>query len=128
MISAITNTGKSMFALYDESIATDNFIDFLERVIRSNDKKVFMIVDNLRVHHAKLVKAWEEENKDKIKLFYLPPYSPEFNPDEYLNQDYKSNVHKNGLPKNQKELKANTDFSIKVLDMLADYLYILLGE
>ena len=44
----------------------------------------------------------------KIKLFYLPPYSPEFNPDEYLNQDYKSNVHKNGLPKNQKELKENT--------------------
>ena len=38
----------------------------------------------------------------------LPPYSPEFNPDEYLNQDYKSNVHKNGLPKNQKELKENT--------------------
>ena len=57
MISAITNTGKSMFALYDDSIATDNFIDFLEKVIKSNDKKVFMIVDNLRVHHAKLVKA-----------------------------------------------------------------------
>ena len=34
-----------------------------------------MIVDNLRVHHAKKVKEWEEENKDKIKLFYLPPYS-----------------------------------------------------
>jgi len=109
MISAITNTGKSMFALYDDSIATDNFIDFLEKVIKSNDKKIFMIVDNLRVHHAKLVKAWEEQHKDKIKLFYLPPYSPEFNPDEYLNQDYKSNVHKNGLPKNQKELKNNTE-------------------
>jgi len=54
-------------------------------VIKSNDKKIFMIVDNLRVHHAKLVKAWEEKHKDKIKLFYLPPYSPEFNPDEYLN-------------------------------------------
>ena len=67
-----------------------------------------MIVDNLRVHHAKKVKEWEEENKDKIKLFYLPPYSPEFNPDEYLNQNYKSNVHKNSLPKNQKELKENT--------------------
>ncbi|TLS95219.1 transposase, partial [Aliarcobacter cibarius] len=50
-------------------IATDNFIDFLEKVIKSNDKKVFMIVDNLRVHHAKKVKEWEEENKDKIKLF-----------------------------------------------------------
>ena len=42
-------------------------------------KKVFMIVDNLRVHHAKKSKRLEEENKDKIKLFYLPPYSPEFN-------------------------------------------------
>ena len=59
-------------------IATDNFIDFLEKVIKSNDKKVFMIVDNLRVHHAKKVKDWEEENKDKIKLFYLPAYSPVF--------------------------------------------------
>jgi len=110
MISAITPTGKSMFALYDESIATDNFIDFLEKVIRSNgDKKVYMIVDNLRVHHAKKVKAWEEEHKDAIKLFYLPPYCPEFNPDEYLNQDYKSNVHKYGLPKTQKELKDTTN-------------------
>jgi len=109
MISAITNTGKSLFSVYDDSIATDNFIDFLEKVVRSNStKKVFMIVDNLRVHHAKKVKEWEEEHKDKIKLFYLPPYAPEFNPDEYRNQDYKSNVHKNGLPKNQKELKDNT--------------------
>jgi hypothetical protein len=39
MISAITNTGKSMFALYDDSIATDNFIDFLEKVINQMIKK-----------------------------------------------------------------------------------------
>ena len=109
MISAITNTGKSMFALYDESVNIDKFIDFCQKVIDSNNgKKVFLIVDNLRVHHAKLVKAWEEEHKDKIKLFYLPPYSPEFNPDEYLNQDYKKNANKNNIPKNQKELKENT--------------------
>lgn len=42
---------------------------------------------SLWVHHAKLVTAWIEEHKDKIAIFYLPPYSPEFNPDEYLNQD-----------------------------------------
>ena len=41
MISAITNTGKSMFAIYDDSIATDNFIDFLEKVIKSNDKSIY---------------------------------------------------------------------------------------
>ena len=109
MISAITNTGKSMFALYEESVNIERFIDFCQKVIESNNgKKVFLIVDNLRVHHAKLVKAWEEENSKYIKLFYLPPYSPEFNPDEYLNQDYKRNANKNNIPKNQKELKENT--------------------
>ena len=109
MISAITNTGKSMFALYEESVNIERFIDFCQKVIESNNgKKVFLIVDNLRVHHAKLVKEWEEENSKYIKLFYLPPYSPEFNPDEYLNQDYKRNANKNNIPKNQKELKENT--------------------
>lgn len=58
-----------MFALYDNSIATDNFIDFLEKVIKSNYKKVFIIADNLRVNHAKLVKTWEEEHKKKSKYF-----------------------------------------------------------
>ena len=110
MISAITNTGKSMFSLYDESIKIDSFIEFCKKVIDSNNgKKVFLIVDNLRVHHAKLVKAWEEENKDKIKLFYLPAYSPDYNPDEYLNQDYKQSANKYELPTTQKELRNNTE-------------------
>ena len=108
MISAITNTGKSMFALYDESINVERFIDFMQRVIDSNDKKVYLIVDNLRVHHAKLVKAWIEEHSDQIAIYYLPPYSPEFNPDEYLNQDYKRNANKHHIPLNLKELRANT--------------------
>ena len=110
MISAITNTGKSMFSLYDESIKIDSFIEFCKKVIDSNSgKKVFLIVDNLRDHHAKIVKAWEEENKDKIKLFYLPAYSPDYNPDEYLNQDYKQSANKYELPTTQKELRNNTE-------------------
>lgn len=109
MISAITNTGKTMFSLYDESINVERFIDFLEKVINSSDKKVYMIVDNLRVHHAKLVSTWIEEHKDQIALFYLPPYSPEFNPDEYLNQDYKRNANKNNIPFTKVQLKKNTE-------------------
>jgi len=109
MISAITNTGKTMFSLYDESVNVDRFIDFLQKVIDSSDKKVYMIVDNLRVHHAKLVTAWIEEHKDQIAIFYLPPYSPEFNPDEYLNQDYKRNANKNNLPFTKVQLRKNTE-------------------
>lgn len=109
MISAITNTGKTMFSLYDESINVDRFIDFLEKVIKSSNKKVYMIVDNLRVHHAKLVTAWIEEHKDEIAIFYIPPYSPEFNPDEYLNQDYKRNANKNNIPFTKTQLRKNTE-------------------
>jgi transposase len=117
MISAITNTGKSMFALYEESINVDRFIDFMQRVIDSSEKKVYLVVDNLRVHHAKLVKAWIEEHKEQIAIFYLPPYSPEFNPDEYLNQDYKRNANKNKIPINAKELRENT---LKHMNALRD--------
>ena len=51
---------------------------------------MFLIVDNLRVHHAKLVQAWVEPRAAQIELFYLPPYAPESNPDEYLNHDFKT--------------------------------------
>lgn len=109
MISAITHTGKSMFSLYDESIKIDSFIEFCQKVIDSSDKKVYLIVDNLRVHHAKLVKQWEKEHSDKIKLFYLPPYSPDYNPDEYLNQDFKQTANKDDVPKDIDHLRKNTE-------------------
>ena len=63
---------------------TDLFIGFMERLIADSGQKVFLIFDNLKVHHAKLVTAWLAERKDQIEVFYLPPYSPEINPDEYL--------------------------------------------
>jgi len=53
---------------------------------------VFLILDNLRVHHSKPVKKWLEDNKEKIEVFYLPSYSPELNPDEQLNADLKHEI------------------------------------
>jgi transposase len=50
-------------------------------------KKVFLILDNLGVHHCKPVKAWLAENKKDIEVFFLPSDSPELNPDERLNAD-----------------------------------------
>ena len=108
MISAITNTGKSMFALYDEAINTDRFLEFLQRVVDASEMKIYMILDNLRVHHAKVVKQWVEKHKDQIELFYLPAYSPDLNPDEYLNQDYKQTANRNNVPTTKKQLEKNT--------------------
>ena len=46
--------------------------------------KVFLILDDLRVHHSKKVQEWVEKHKEKIEVFYLPSYAPEYNPDELV--------------------------------------------
>ncbi len=77
--------------------------------IKERAKKIFLILDNLRVHHSIVVKNWAEEHQKQIALFYLPAYSPDLNPDEYLNNDFKRNVNKENIPVNKKELAVNTE-------------------
>ena len=69
----------------------------MSRLVKDTRRKVFLILDNLKVHHSKKVTAWLEANHEKIEVFYLPPYSPEHNPDEYLNSDLKQRI-RSGLP------------------------------
>jgi transposase len=83
------------------------FLNFIKRLIKGSEVKIFLILDNLRVHHAKILKGWLEENKDKIELFYLPSYSPGLNPDELLNQDVKSNAVGRKRARTLRELKNN---------------------
>ena len=89
MIVALTNQGKTRWMIIDESFNSDKLIEFLQALIKDTTKKVFLILDNLRVHHSKPVKAWALENAKKIELFYLPNCSPELNPEERLNADLK---------------------------------------
>jgi transposase len=92
MVSAISNQGLVRFEFIEEAMNTDRMIAFMERLIADSRQKVFLILDNLKVHHAKLVSAWLNEHKTQIEVFYLPPYSPEINPDEYLNRDFKTRL------------------------------------
>ncbi|MGI5869421.1 MAG: IS630 family transposase [Kiritimatiellia bacterium] len=89
MISTVTNQGKVRFMFYHGGMCASVLLLFLERLIRSSEAKVFLVLDNLKVHHSKPVKEWLEENSKRIELFYLPSYSPDLNPDEYLNCDLK---------------------------------------
>lgn len=89
MIAPVTNQGKTRWMIIDEAFNSDTLIEFLEALIKDAGKKVFLILDNLRVHHSKPVKAWAAERQDKIELFYLPSYSPELHPEERLNADLK---------------------------------------
>jgi len=90
MISAISNQGLVRFEFIEEAMNAGLFIGFMEKLVADSAQKVFLILDNLKVHHAKKVTAWLAEHKVRIAVFYLPPYAPEINPDEYLNRDFKT--------------------------------------
>lgn len=92
MISTVTNQGKARWMIIEDAFNSDKLIEFLEALTKDADRKVFLILDNLRVHHSKPVKKWLEDNKEKIEVFYLPSYSPELNPDERLNADLKHEI------------------------------------
>lgn len=92
LISAITNQGKMRFMMYRETLTADVFIQFLQRLVREAGRKVFLVLDNLRVHHSQTVKEWLAGKAEQIELFFLPSYSPELNPDEYLNADLKARM------------------------------------
>ena len=92
VISTVTNKGQMRWKIFSGALNAKILIGFLERLTRQQRMKIFVILDNLRVHHSKLVKHWLAENADKIEVFYLPSYSPELNPDELLNADLKQRV------------------------------------
>ena len=60
------------------------FLDFLKVVIRHwrKGRRIVLVLDNARYHHAKLLRGWLRKNRDKLVLLFLPPYSPELNPIE----------------------------------------------
>ena len=79
LISAVTNRGAKRFMIYRENMTSEILIRFMQRLIKDAGRKVFLVLDNLRVHYSKVVQAWLEGHRDQIGVFFLPSYSPELN-------------------------------------------------
>ncbi|MEJ5358591.1 MAG: IS630 family transposase, partial [Desulfobacterales bacterium] len=92
LISTVTNQGQMRLMVYRKAMNAAVMKKFLQRLVKDAGRKVFLIVDNLKVHHSKPVKEWLALHKEQIEVFYLPAYCPELNPDESLNNDLKSGV------------------------------------
>lgn len=108
VISAITNQGMVRFMIYPGALRPAILLRFLQRLTRDQTRRIFLILDNLRVHKARVVTDWVARHATQIQLFFLPPYSPELNPDEYLNGDLKQGVHTGIPPRDAAELKRQT--------------------
>ena len=105
LISSITNQGKVRFMIYKDRMNADTFIKFMKRLIKDADRKIFLILDNLKVHHSYKARDWLQAHEEQIEVFFLPSYSPELNPDEYLNCDLKAGVHSGPPARSREQLK-----------------------
>lgn len=114
MISAISNRGHLQFMIIDGRFNSEVFIEFLKQMIKYSKQKKYFVTDGHPVHKTKKLNEWLLENKHKIEVFFLPPYSPELNPQEYVNQDVKTNIIGKKRPINKAQMRSNVeDFMMK---------------
>lgn len=91
LISAVSSQGEFRFMTTKGRVGAAKFIEFIKRLIHGVDRMVFLIVDGHPGHKAKMVSRFVDSIKDRFRLFFLPPYSPELNPDERVWNDLKNN-------------------------------------
>ncbi len=91
MISAVSPKGHMRFMVVQGRVAARQFCDFLRRLVFKTEKPIFLILDGHPVHRSAKVKNIVESMKGKLQIFFLPPYSPELNPDEHVWNDLKNN-------------------------------------
>ena len=85
LISAITSKGRMRFMVKPTGgVNADVFIEFLKRLLVGATRSIFLIVDRGPAHRAKKTKAFVETLGGRLRLFFLPPYSPDRNPDELV--------------------------------------------
>jgi transposase len=105
MISTVTNRGRLAFMVYKQRFTAAIFLRFLRRLLRhAKGKMLYLIVDGHPVHRSAAVRRWLEKHANSIRMFRLPAYSPELNPDELLNQYVKSNALGRQRPQDAKEM------------------------
>lgn len=111
MISAISNQGHLQFMIIDGNgrFNTVVFETFLKQMIKYSRQKIYFVTDNHSAHKTKKINEWLRKNKKRIEVFFLPPYSPELNPQEYVNQDVKTNIIGKKRPINKMEMRGNVN-------------------
>jgi len=105
LISAVTNKGELRWMVADGAVNAPTFIRFLQRLIRDARRKIFLILDRLKAHRAHLTRDWLAEHRSDIEVHYLPSYSPELNPDEGVNADFKQAVPRKAPARSKQQLK-----------------------
>lgn len=92
LISAVSRTGQMHFAVVEGRVTAEVFVEYLRRLIHGRRRPIFLIVDGHPTHKSAMVRRFVETVQDRLQLRFLPPYSPELNPDELVWNDLKNHI------------------------------------
>jgi transposase len=105
LVSAINNLGQMRFMLTDQNINNEVYVEFLRRLLTGATQPVFLVVDGHPVHRSRAVKRFVLSTEGRLRLFFLPPYSPEVNPDEQAWNAVNNQRTGRAAPRSKDELK-----------------------
>jgi hypothetical protein len=98
VISSVTPDGDLLYWAFPGTMTAEKFIDFLEHLISEASGKLIVFADRHPAHEAQAVEDWLESRESQIEVEWLPRYSPEYNADEFLNNDLKQVLKNEPMP------------------------------
>jgi len=104
MVSAVSPRGELHFQVHETGIKKEEFLEFCKTLIADAGRPVYLIVDNSQVHRSKILKAYAEQSNGMLTIFFLPPYSPDLNPDEWVWKNVKHDNLGRAVAKSEGEL------------------------
>jgi transposase len=91
------------------------FTEYLDRLIHDIRGKIFLIVDRAGYHTSKETREWVRRHENRIELFFLPSYSPDLNPDEWVWKNVKNDNIAKVVPQRRGHLFEIADRALRML-------------
>lgn len=115
MISAVSPRGELHFQINEDGTRKEEFLEFCKKLVADVGRPVFLILDNGPIHHSTILKEYVEKSEGMLTIFFLPPYSPDLNPDEWVWKNVKRDNLGRAGAKNKSQL---AEFAMRALDDL----------
>lgn len=91
VLSAVMPEGKMQYSLSEKTIDSNRFIKFLKQLIQNRENPLILLADRVPFHRSKKVRDFVKKNRSKLRIYFLPRYAPDFNPDEQVWNEMKNN-------------------------------------
>lgn len=128
MVSAISPRGELHFEVHESGIRKEEFLDFCKSLIADAGRPVFLIMDNSQVHRSKVLKEYAAQSIGMLSLFFLPPYSPDLNPDEWVWKNVKHDNLGRASVRSENELAQFANAALAKLKQMPEKLKSFFGD